>query len=385
MRFARTAAAIAAAALLSASACSTGTEADGASGGSGSAEGPPTGLALLYRGHGGGDPEQDQALVFLDPGSGKEKASFRLPEGAVDPMAPALPAHSWFSEDWNHFVYAPPESPTVQVAQLTKDQKGDYVYEQAGALEAPPAEVWTDPRIHDDRIWFAARAAEGQAGSFQVLSVPLDDPTASPTQEGTVPFDQNGTPSEWAVDPDGALHIRDQAPITQATGPAGEALTVRMSADNLMNASLTAAGTEWQHLPGAPVWGGRTALLSPVGGTAAPSPAQGVQPVPQQQGQPAQQGAQTPEGTGPAGRLITLDETGTAFTETPLLEGEGAVVQYLLSTDRDEVLLQTEKAWYRLPLGEGGEPKGEAEELFEVPRDASMDGFPLAVQYTTKD
>src|SRR5690606_17112101 len=214
---------------------------------------------------------------------------------------------------------------------------------------------------------------------------PLDDPTASPTQEGTVPFDQNGTPSEWAVDPDGALHIRDQAPITQATGPAGEALTVRMSADHLMNAALTAAGTEWQHLPGAPVWGGRTALLSPVGGTAAPSPAQGVQPVPQQQGQPAQQGAQTPEGTGPAGRLITLDETGTAFTETPLLEGEGAVVQYLLSTDRDEVLLQTEKAWYRLPLGEGGEPKGEAEELFEVPRDASMDGFPLAVQYTTKD
>ena len=349
-------------AVMVATACSTAADTTGGGGGSGGDEGssgPPTGLALLYRGYDGGDPEQDQALVFLDPESGEEKEVFMLPEGAVDPMAPGIPVWAQFSEDWNYFAYSPPGDQTVQIAQLVENEEGDYVYEPAASLETPPAEVWTDPRIQDDRLWFASRAAEGQASSFQVMSVPMDDPTSSPSQEGTVPFDENGVPSEWAVSPDGDLHVREQAPVEQVAGEAGSMLTVRKSGDTIMNATLMAGGAEMQHLTRAPVWGGGTVIVAPAGGEA-----------------PASQA--TPEGDAGAA-LLELDEAGTGFTETLLLKGEGPLQQYMPNEEHEAVLLQTDEAWYRMDLTETGQS---AEELFEAPKDASMDGFPMVVAWT---
>lgn len=349
-------------ALVVATACSTGADTTGGGSGSGGGEGssgPPTGLALLYRGYDGGDPEQDQALVFLDPESGEEKEVFMLPEGAVDPMAPGIPVWAQFSEDWNYFAYSPPGDQTVQIAQLVENEEGDYVYEPAASLETPPAEVWTDPRIQDDRLWFASRAAEGQASSFQVMSVPMDDPTSSPSQEGTVPFDENGVPSEWAVSPDGDLHVREQAPVEQVPGEAGSMLTVRKSGDTIMNATLMAGGAEMQHLTGAPVWGGGTVIVTPSEGDT-PS-------------------GQAPPDATTGASLLEINDAGTSFEETPLLEGEGPLRQYMPNEKHDAVLLQTDKAWYRIDVGERSQ---QAEEVFDAPRDASMTGHPLAVRWT---
>ncbi|WP_017559506.1 hypothetical protein [Nocardiopsis baichengensis] len=355
--------AVACTAVLLATACSTPeTTGGGGSGKDDPSSEPPTGLALLYRGYEGGDPEQDQALVFLDPETGEEKDAFMLPEGAVDPMAPNLPVWAQFSEDWNYFVSAPPEAQTVQIAQLVENEEGELVYESAASLETPPAEVWTDPVIQGNRLWFASRAAEGQAASFQVMSVPMDDPTATPEQEGTVPFDENGNPEEWTVSPEGELHVREQAPVQSATGPAGETLTVRKSGDTVMNATLMSGGTQWQHIRGAPVWGGGTVIVTP----------EGSQP------------AATPSGDAstPGAHLLTLDESGTAFEDTPLLVGEGTLQQYMPNENRDAALLQTDEAWYRLEFEEDGAPASEAEENFESPKDASMNGHPLAVRLT---
>ncbi|MDA2813076.1 hypothetical protein O4J56_20690 [Nocardiopsis sp. RSe5-2] len=357
-------------AVMVAAACSTAADTTGGGGGSGGdegASGPPTGLALLYRGYDGGDPEQDQALVFLDPESGEEEEAFMLPEGAVDPMAPGIPVWAQFSEDWNYFVYSPPGDQTVQIAQLVENEEGEYVYEPAASLETPPAEVWTDPRIQGDRLWFASRAAEGQASSFQVMSVPMDDPTSSPSQEGTVPFDENGVPSEWAVSPDGDLHVREQAPVQSVAGPAGESLTIRKSGDNVMNATLMADGGQWQHISGAPVWGGGTVIVAPAE-ERAPAPQTGIQ--------------EASPTSGSGAHLIALDDSGTSFKDTPLLIGEGPVRQYMPSESRNATLLQTNDAWYRLELDDDGAPAAEEQELFEVPKDASMTGSPLAVRWT---
>ncbi|MDA2806237.1 hypothetical protein [Nocardiopsis suaedae] len=290
-------------ALVVATACSTGADTTGGGSGSGGGEGssgPPTGLALLYRGYDGGDPEQDQALVFLDPESGEETDVFPLPEGAVDPMASGIPVWAQFSEDWNYFVYSPPGDQTVQIAQLVENEEGEYVYKPAASLETPPAEVWTDPRIQGDRLWFASRAAEGQASSFQVMSVPMDDPTTSPSQEGTVPFDENGVPSEWAVSPGGELHVREKAPVQSVPGEAGSNLTVRKSGDTIMNATLMKGGAQLQHVSGAPVWGGGTVIVTP-----------------SDEGTPAGQATNT------GASLLEINEGGTGFTETPPPGGRG--------------------------------------------------------------
>ncbi|WP_017627572.1 hypothetical protein [Nocardiopsis chromatogenes] len=348
-------------AVVVAAACSTAADTTGGGGGgSGGGEGPsgpPTGLALLYRGYDGGDPEQDQALVFLDPESGEEKEVFTLPEGAVDPMAPGIPVWAQFSEDWNYFAYSPQGDQTVQLAQLVENEEGDYVYESAAALETPPAEVWTDPRIEGDRLWFASRAAEGQASSFQVMSVPMDDPTSTPSQEGTVPFDENGVPGEWTVSPDGELHVREQAPVEQVPGEAGSMLTIRKSGDTVMNATLMSGGTEMQHLTGAPVWGGGTVVVAP----------------------PEMGAADTRASSATGASLLEVNESGTGFTETPLLAGEGPLRQYMPNEDHDAVLLQTDDAWYRMDVDDGSR---QAEELFDAPRDASMSGHPLAVRWS---
>lgn len=351
--------AAACATVLLATACSTGdASGTGGSGKDDSPTGPPTGLALLYRGYEGGDPEQDQALVFLDPETGEEKDAFMLPEGAVDPMAPNLPVWARFSEDWNYFVSAPPEAQTVQIAQLVENEEGDLAYEPAAALETPPAEVWTDPVIQGDRLWFASRAAEGQAASFQVMSVPMDDPTATPEQEGTVPFDENGQPEEWAVSPEGELHVREKAPVEQVPGQTGATLTIRKSGEDVMNATLMTGRSQWQHLRGAPVWGGGMVIVAP--------------------------DMEEPPAGSPGASLLEINESGTGFTRTPLLEGEGVLRQYMPNENHDAVLLQTDQAWYRMDLTESGQPAADAEpeELFKTPVDASMDGFPVAVAWT---
>ncbi len=74
---------------------------------------------------------------------------------------------------------------------------------------------------------------------------------------------------------------------------------------------------------------------------------------------------------------------GQGHTATRLLEeGDGPVVQYAPSPERDAVLLQTSGSWHRVDLAEGG--AGEAAELFPRFHDSSMDGWPLAVRWVTE-
>src|SRR5699024_9216850 len=74
------------------------------------------GLALLHRGHDGGDPETDQVLIFHDPETGSPEQRIDLPDGAVDPMAPAVPVHNRFSEDWEYFAFVADEPNAVHLA-----------------------------------------------------------------------------------------------------------------------------------------------------------------------------------------------------------------------------------------------------------------------------
>ncbi|ASU81997.1 hypothetical protein CDO52_03655 [Nocardiopsis gilva YIM 90087] len=355
MRRARALVGVAAAvALLLTSACSGTAGTTGGGGGNGSAkETKLTGLALVFRGYEGGDPEESQALVFVDPDGGKEKAAVTLPERALDPMVSGIPAYSMFSDDWQYFVYSAPDAKDVQLARLNADQTA---YEPVTAISPQASEEWGEPRIQGDRIWFSARTP-GNPQSARVMSVPLDDPTASPKQAGQLPLGEGGKPASWELTPDGAVHIREQVPISQMTGQDGSSLTVRKNGAHLMNATLAAGGQQWQSLDSAPVWGEGNIVVGP-----------------------ADQGSGVPDGEGGA-RLVTLDDTGQGYTTTQLLDAsDGVVVQYAPAPKRDGVLLQTDSTWYRVDL-KGGKPSRAAN--FPAPRDASMDGYPLVAGWAT--
>ncbi|MBB6174048.1 hypothetical protein HNR23_004108 [Nocardiopsis mwathae] len=355
-------------ALLLTSACSGASGTTGGGGGGDSeaeAEAKLTGLALLFRGYDGGDPEESQALVFVDPDDGTEKTAIALPERALDPMVPGIPAYAMFSEDWQFFVYATPDATDLQLAQLNADRTA---YEPVSAITPQASEEWGEPRIQGDRIWFSARTqAQGSPPSVRVMSVPLEDPTSSPKQAGQLPAGEDGKPDPWTLTPDDALHIREQVPIAQMTGQDGSSLTVRKNGEHLMNATLTVGGKQWQSLESAPVWGEGGIIVGPA--------ARG-----QAQGRPQGQDGGASGGDGGA-QLITLDDSGQGYTTTQLLApGDGAVVQYAPAPDRDAVLLQTDSTWYRIDLEDG---KASQEADFPVPHDASLDGYPLVAGWAT--
>lgn len=322
-----------------------------------------TGLVLLHRGFEGGDPETEQVLVFHDPETGQPDHRIALPEGAVDPMAPDLPVHSQFSEDWQYFVYAATEPSAIHIAALTdpedapagEGEEGEDVeavsYQPVDAISASPEEVLSQPVVHGERLWFVSdNTQDGQPP--QVMSVPLDAPGGTPNQEGTLALGENQRPSDWALTPDGSLHIRNSVPTTQLTGAAGENLVVRQTDGSVVNATLNVGGTQWQTFGGGPVWGEGTALLEP-------DPA-----LPEQ----AEAGAY----------LVRVD--GQSHTATRLLEtSDGPVLQYAPAPERDAVLLQTEENWSRVDLEEG--EVTETSELFPRFHDASMDGYPLVVRW----
>ncbi|GAB2519602.1 hypothetical protein [Nocardiopsis aegyptia] len=325
-----------------------------------------TGLALLHRGFEGGDPEVDQVLVFHDPETGQPVHRIALPEGAVDPMAPDLPVHSQFSEDWQYFVYAATEPSAIHIATLTdpedatapegeETEEGEspaaISYQPVDAISASPEEVLSQPVVHGERLWFVSdNTQDGQPP--QVMSVPLDAPGGTPNQEGTLALGENQRPSDWALTPDGSLHIRNSVPTTQLNGAAGESLVVRQTDGSVVNATLNVGGTQWQSFGGGLVWGEGTAVLGP-------DPA-----LPDQ----AQAGAY----------LVAVD--GQTHTATRLLEdSDGPVLQYAPAPERDAVLLQTEQNWFRVDLEEG--EVTETTELFPRFHDASMDGYPLVVRW----
>ncbi|MFI6575640.1 hypothetical protein ACIBFB_07545 [Nocardiopsis sp. NPDC050513] len=325
-----------------------------------------TGLALLHRGYGGADPETDQVLVFHDPATGRPVHELGLPEGAVDPMAPSVPVHSQFSADWRFFAYATAEPSTITVAALTDpgdvdatgaaDEEGDaperITYQPVESVAAAPGEVLSRPVIQGERLWYVSDdEQDGQPP--RVMSVPLDAPGGTPNQEGTLPLGDYQVPSDWALTPTGELHIRNSVQTEQMTGADGGTLVVRRTNGTVVNASLTAGGGQWQTYDDAPVWGGGTAVL----GTA-------------------------PAGAEPLGGAYLVSVEGQAFTATRLLEEGGPVLQYAPSPERDAVLLQTEEAWFRVDLAEGGVTG--TEEAFPRFHDASMDGYPLVVRWATQ-
>lgn len=321
------------------------------------------GLALLHRGLGGGDPAEDQALVFHDPDTGEALRVIALPDGAVDPMAPDLPVHAQFSEDWQYFAYATTDPEAIHLAVLTEhgedpDEEGgaSLRYEHTTTLNPSPGERLRRPLIHGDRLWFASESAE-PGGPAQVMSVDVADPGGAPRQEDVLPLDENNRPSDWAVTPEGALHVRTKVQTRQIPGEDGTVLIVRETGGNIVNASLAAGGHHWQSSAAAPVWGGGTALLAP-----------------------ADQGAGIPDGQAGA-YLAVVDEAGQRHRGTPLpTPGSGPVLQYAPAPGRDALLLQTEDAWYRVPIGEDG--PGEAEEAFPRFYDSSLGGYPLAVRWS---
>ncbi|WP_304452329.1 hypothetical protein [Nocardiopsis sp. YSL2] len=322
-----------------------------------------TGLVLLHRGFEGGDPETDQVLVFHDPQTGQPLHRIALPEGAVDPMAPDLPVHYQFSADWQYFVYAATEPSAIHIAALTdpEDAEGavagegedaDAVsYQPVDAIQASPDEVLSTPVVHGERLWFVSDITQdGQPPT--VMSVPLDAPGGTPNQEGTLALGENQRPSDWALTPNGSLHIRNSVPTTQVNGAAGESLVVRRTDESVVNATLNVNGTQWQTFGGGVVWGDGTAVLRP---------------------DPA-----LPEQTETGAYLVAVE--GQSHTSTRLLEtSDGPVLQYAPSPGRDAVLLQTEASWFRVDLEEG--EVTETTELFPRFHDASMDGYPLVVRW----
>ncbi|WP_017609154.1 hypothetical protein [Nocardiopsis xinjiangensis] len=330
------------------------------------AEQGPSGLALLHRGHEGGDPETDQTLVFHDPETGQPEQRFGLPEGAVDAMAEGPQVHAQFSEDWMVFVYATEEPNAVNIAMLTEaedaessspedEESGEdptqFSYEAVESVPPANGEVVSDPVVHEDRVWYVSDAPEGP-NPPQVLSVPLEAPTGTPNQEGTLALGENQAPSDWALTPEGALHIRDSVQTEQLNG--GGNLVVRRTGETVVNATLTTDGEQWQTFDGAAVWGEGTALLRP-------------DPSPEDEDPP------------PGAYLVEAD--GQDYTEARLLEDEsGPVVQYALTPERDAVLLQTEDQWFRIDLDDSGKTES-TEEAFPVLHDSSMNGWPLAVRW----
>lgn len=341
--------------LLAATAC---TDTSGGSGGEAEtveemAEEGLTGLALLHRGFEGGDPETDQVLVFHDPGTGQPLHRIALPEGAVDPMAPDLPVHAQFSEDWTYFAYVTEEPNAIHVAALTDPEESDaeeVSYQPVETLTPSADEVLSQPVIHGDRLWYVSD--NGQDGAPpQVLSVPLEAPAGTPNQEGALALDETQRPSDWALTPEGELHIRNSVQTQQRNLPGGGVLVSRETADSLVNAALTIDGLQWRTFTDAPVWGRGTALL-------VPDDAAGEPP--------------------PGAYLVSVD--GQEHTATRLLEdGDGPVVQYAPAPERDAVLVQTEASWFRVDVEEGRAQ--EAEEAFPRLHDASMEGWPLAVRW----
>ncbi|WP_017615557.1 hypothetical protein [Nocardiopsis salina] len=325
----------------------------------------PSGVALVHRGHEGGDPETDQVLVFHDPETGQPEQHFDLPESAVDAMAEAPQVHAQFSEDWMVFVYATEEPNAVHVAMLTdgEDAEGSaseededeergpqFSYEPVESVPPANGEVLSHPVVHEERVWYVSDNPE-DPNPPQVLSVPLEAPTGTPNQEGTLALGENQAPSDWALTPEGALHIRDSVQTEQLDGGS---LVVRRTGDTVVNATLTTNGEQWQTFDGAAVWGGDTALLRP---------------------DPPEGGGEPPQGA----YLVEVD--GQNYEETRLLEDEsGAVVQYALTPERDAALLQTEEQWFRVDLDDSGGVES-TEEAFPALHDASMNGWPLAVRW----
>ena len=330
------------------------------------------GLALLHRGYEGGDPETDQVLVFHDPETGAPEQRIVLPDGAVDPMAPEVPVHSRFSEDWQYFAFVTTEPNAVHLASLTDPEDAEQMEQTAASGEGPKGsedpeedieefsyqpvetvaagqdEILSDPVIHGERLWYVSALDAGQPP--QVMSVPLDAPEGTPNQEGSLALGEEQAPSDWAITPDGNLHIRNSVSTEQVTGGDGN-LVVRSTGGTVVNATLNIGGEQWQTFDDAPVWGDGHALLRP----------EGV-------------GDNGPNGV----HLLALQDQG--YTTTQILEDETTpVVQYALGAERDSVLLQTEQAWFRVDLDEEGAT--ESEELFPRYHDASMDGWPLVVRW----
>ncbi|WP_159944732.1 MULTISPECIES: hypothetical protein [unclassified Nocardiopsis] len=316
----------------------------------------PSGLVLLHRGFEGGDPETDQVLVFHDPETGQPVHRITLPEGAVDPMAPNLPVHSQFSEDWTFFVYATAEPNAVHLAVLTEPEEAgaeEVSYQPVESVTPSANEVLSQPVVHGERLWFVSDNTQDGAPP-QVLSVPLEAPGGTPNQEGSLALGENQRPSDWALTPDGALHIRNSVPTQQRNGSGGGSLVVRETAGSVVNATLNVDGGQWQTFDNPLVWGEGTALLRPEATTGEP----------------------------PAGAYLVRVE-GEGHTATRLLENaDGPVVQYAPSPERDAVLLQTAEAWFRVGLADG--EVTETAEAFPRFHDASMDGWPLAVRWAAE-
>lgn len=356
--------------VLCATACTGAGDDDGADGPESVddlAEEGPSGLALLHRGYEGGDPETDQVLVFHDPQTGQPEQHFDLPEGAVDAMADVPQVHAQFSEDWMVFVYATEEPNAVHVAMLTDEEDSEgssseadessgeedipqFGYESVETVPPANGEVVSQPVVHEDRVWYVSENPE-DPNPPQVQSVPLEAPTSTPNQEGSLALGENQVPSDWALTPEGALHIRDSVQTEQING--GGNLVVRRTGETVVNATLTTDGEQWQTFDGAAVWGEGTALLRP---------------------EPAG------DGDPPPGAYL-VEAEGQDYTEVRLLEdGSGPVVQYALTPERDGALLQTEDQWFHLDLDDSGKVES-TEEALPVMHDASMNGWPLAVRW----
>lgn len=313
------------------------------------------GLALIHRGFEGGDPETDQVLVFHDPDTGAPLQRIELPDGAVDPMAPDVPVHGRFSDDWRYFAFVTDEPGAVHLARLIDPEEAEdaevegFTYQPIETITPAQNETLSQPLIHGERLWYVSGSGNGQPP--QVLSVPLDAPNGTPNQEGSLALGEGQRPSDWALTPDGSLHIRNSVPTQQVAGGEGN-LVVRSTNGTVVNATLTTNGEQWQTFDDATVWGGDNALLRPDGGG----------------------GGQTPNGA----FLLSIQAQG--FSTTRLLaEEDSPVVQFAPSQERDAVLLQTEQAWFRVDLKEG--EVEETEELFPRYHDASMDGWPLVVRW----
>ncbi|WP_049571170.1 hypothetical protein [Nocardiopsis sp. SBT366] len=310
------------------------------------------GLALVHRGFEGGDPETEQVLVFHDPDTGAPLQRIDLPDGAVDPMAPAVPVHKRFSEDWQYFAFVTNEPNAVHLAGLTDPQEAEegeeFTYQPVETIQASGEEELSDPVIHGERLWYVS--AQGQGQPPQVKSVPLEAPGGTPNQEGSLALGEGQRPSDWTITPDGSLHIRNSVPTQQIAGGEGS-LVVRSTNGTVVNATLNTGGEQWQTFDDAPVWGGEQALLQPDG-----------------------------DGEGPQGAYL-LEVEGQGHSVTRLLEDVSSpVVQYTLAPERDAILLQTEEAWFRVDVEEGAVT--ETEEAFPRYHDTSMDGWPLAVRWS---
>lgn len=276
-----------------------------------------------------------------------------LPDGALDPMAPAVPVHKQFSEDWQYFAFATTEPNAVHLAALADPEESEgegeeFSYQPVETIPGSGDEPLSEPVIHGERLWFVSTEGAGQPP--RVMSVPLEAPAGTPSQEGSLALGEGQRPSDWTLTPDGSLHIRNSVPTEQVVGGEGN-LVVRSTNGSVVNATLNTGGEQWQTFDDAPVWGGGKALLRPDGNG----------------------------DDGPMGAYL-LDVEGQGHTAIRLLEDEPSpVVQYTLAPERDAILLQTEEKWFRVDLEDGAVT--ETEEAFPRYHDTSVDGWPLVVRW----